>query len=71
MSHDSRFGPKEEKQTPKIRTGVEGLETLIDYCVEVRDLARQWGVFNEGEKTGEVVFGFSKGGRVVGFELCD
>ena len=51
--------------------GVERLETLIDYCVEVRNLARQRGVFNEGEKTGEVIFGFSKGGRVVGFELCD
>lgn len=51
--------------------GVERLETVIDYGVEVGDFACQRGVFDEGEETGEVVFGFGKAGRVVRFERRD
>lgn len=55
----------------RYNVGVEGGETLIDYCVEVGDFAGHWGVFDEGEETGDVVFGDSKGGHVVGFKSRD
>ncbi len=51
--------------------GIERGETLIDYRIEIGDFARQGSIFNEGEETGDVVFGGSEARRVVGFELRD
>ena len=51
--------------------GVEGVETLIDYRIEVRDFSGQRSIFDKGDETSDVVFCGSKAGRIVGFELHD